>query len=216
MRILLVEDNKLFAKSMCSCLGQNRYIVDWEKNGTSAWVTLQSQKFDMVLLDLGLPGLSGTQVLKNMRQKHIDTPVIILTTQNKAVDCIKGLDDGADIFIVKPFSKEELLARIRSIQRRVTSRTEPTITVGDLALNPETRSVFKSGLEIKLIRREFNLLQLLMETKHVLSQKQIARSLYDYSEDTDNNAIEAHICNLRKKCGAETIETFRGSGYKLR
>jgi two-component system, OmpR family, response regulator QseB len=214
MRILLVEDDELLGASIRSGLIQYQYNVDWVKNGIAAWTSVQSEHFDMVILDLGLPKLSGEELLKNMRVKNINTPVIILTARDNTNDMIKGLDTGADDYIAKPFDLEELCARIRAIQRRITSRSEPTITVGDINLDPATRLVFKAGEITELSRREFMLLQMLMENAgRVLTREQITQSLYGWGDDIDSNALEVHIHNLRKKFGNETIITIRGVGY---
>lgn len=216
MRILLAEDDELLGDGIRSGLIQYQYNVDWVKNGMAAWTSLQSEHFDMVILDLGLPKLSGEDLLKNMRLKNIHTPVIILTARDNTTDLIKGLDTGADDYVVKPFDLEELCARIRAIQRRITSHLEPTITVGDINLDPATRLVFKNGQIVELSRREFVLLQMLMENAgRVLSREQITQSLYGWGDDIDSNALEVHIHNLRKKFGNDTIITIRGVGYML-
>lgn len=216
MRILLAEDDELLGDGIRSGLIQYQYNVDWVKNGMAAWTSLQSEHFDMVILDLGLPKLSGEDLLKNMRLKNIDTPVIILTARDNINDLIKGLDTGADDYVVKPFDLEELCARIRAVQRRISSRSEPTIAVGDINLDPATRLVFKAGHIMELSRREFVLLQMLMENVgRVLSREQITQSLYGWSDDIDSNALEVHIHNLRKKFGNDSIITIRGVGYML-
>ena len=216
MRILLAEDDELLGDGIRSGLIQYQYNVDWVKNGLAAWTSLQSEYFDMVILDLGLPKLSGEEILKNMRAKNIATPVIILTARDTVTDMIKGLDTGADDYVVKPFDLEELCARIRAIQRRTTSQSEPIITVGDISLDPATRLVFKSEKMIELSRREFVLLQMLMENAgRVLQREQITQSLYGWGDDIDSNALEVHIHNLRKKFGDTKIITIRGVGYML-
>jgi two-component system, OmpR family, response regulator QseB len=216
MRILLAEDDELLGDGIRSGLIQYQYNIDWVKNGAAAWSSLQTEHFDMVILDLGLPKLSGEELLKNMRLKNIDTPVIILTARDNIVDLIKGLDTGADDYVVKPFDLEELCARIRAIQRRTTSRAEPIITVCDITLDPATRLVFKAGTSVELSRREFVLMQMLMENAgRVLTREQITQSLYGWGDDIDSNALEVHIHNLRKKFGADSISTVRGVGYML-
>jgi two-component system response regulator QseB len=216
MRILLAEDDELLGDGIRSGLTQYQYNVDWVKNGMVAWSSLQTEHFDMLILDLGLPKLSGEELLKNMRLKRINTPVIILTARDNIIDLIKGLDTGADDYVVKPFDLEELCARIRAIQRRTTSRTEPIIAAGNITLDPATRLVFKSGQAVELSRREFILMQMLMENAgHVLAREQITQSLYGWGDDIDSNALEVHIHNLRKKFGSNTIITIRGIGYML-
>ena len=214
MRILLVEDDELLGEGLRSGLINFHYNVDWVKNGMAAWSSLQTEYFDMVILDLGLPRLSGEELLKNMRSKGISTPVIILTARNNSSDMIKGLDVGADDYVVKPFDLEELCARIRAIQRRIVSRAEPTIEVGEVTLDPTTRLVFKSGQMLELSRREFVLLKILMENAgKVVTREKITQSLYGWGDDIDSNALEVHIHNLRKKLGSNAIITLRGVGY---
>jgi two-component system response regulator QseB len=216
MRLLLAEDDELLGDGIRSGLIQYQYNVDWVKNGMAAWASIQSEHFDMVILDLGLPKLSGEDVLKNMRSKNIDIPVIILTARDSSNDLVKGLDTGADDYVIKPFDLEELCARIRAIQRRMSSRSEPNITVGDIVLDPATRMVLKAGQMMELSRREFVLLQMLMENVgRVLSREQIIQSLYGWSDDIDSNALEVHIHNLRKKFDNNKIVTIRGVGYML-
>lgn len=216
MRILLVEDDELLGEGIRSGLIQYQYNVDWVKNGMAALSALQTEHFDMVILDLGLPKLSGEDLLKTMRSKGINTPVIILTARDTSADLIKGLDVGADDYVTKPFDLGELCARVRAIQRRIVSRSEPIIKVGDITLDPATRLVFKAGQMVELSRREFVLLQMLMENAgRVLARGQITQSLYGWSDDIDSNALEVHVHNLRKKFGNNSILTVRGVGYVL-
>lgn len=218
MRILLVEDDELLGDGIRSGLAQYQYIVDWVKNGLAAWSALQTEHFDLVILDLGLPKLSGEEVLKNMRAKNISVPVIILTAQDAIHNRVKGFDDGADDYVTKPFNLEELCARIRAIRRRTTSYQQPntTLTVGDITLDPATRLVFKNGKMVELSRREFVLLQILIENAgKVVSREQATQSLYGWGYDIDSNALEVHIHNLRKKLKCNNLSTVRGVGYIL-
>ena len=216
MRILLVEDDELLGDGLRVGLIQYQYNVDWVKNGMAAWSALQTEHFDMVILDLGLPGFSGEEVLKDMRSKNMDTPVIILTARDNKADLISGLDAGADDYIVKPFDLEGLCSRIRAVQRRTTSCAEPIITVGDITLDPATRLVFKSDQKVELSRREFVLMQVFMENVGcVLKRERLTQSLYGWGDDIDSNALEVHVHNLRKKFGSNLITTIRGVGYVL-
>lgn len=217
MRILLIEDDELLGEGVRSGLAQYQYTVDWVKNGLAAWSALQTEHFDLVILDLGLPKLSGEDVLKNMRAKNINTPVIILTAHDTITSRVKGFDNGADDYITKPFNLEELCARIRAVRRRTTaSPASTTISVGDITLDPATRLVFKSGQMVELSRREFVLLQMLLENAgKVLSREQATQSLYGWGYDIDSNALEVHIHNLRKKLKCKNITTIRGVGYML-
>ena len=216
MHILLAEDDELLGEGLRLGLICCQYNVYWVKSGKEAWASIQTEHFDIVILDLGLPGLSGEEVLKNMRLKKIETPVIILTSCDSKKDLIKGLDDGADDYVVKPFELEELCSRIRAVRRRATPSVEPIIIVGDIALEPSTRAVFKSGLPMELTRREFVLLQELMENVGcVLKKESLTQKLYGWSDNINSNALEVHIHGLRKKFGSKTISTLRGIGYML-
>ncbi len=218
MRILLVEDDELLGDSIRSGLTQYRYTVDWVKNGLAAWSALQTEHFDLVILDLNLPKLSGEDVLKNMRAKNILVPVIILTAYDTINERIKGFDGGADDYMTKPFNLEELCARIRAIRRRThsSSHVNTTVTIGDIALDPATRLVFKGGQMVELSRREFVLLQMLLENAgKVVSREQATQSMYGWGYDIDSNALEVHVHNLRKKLKCKNINTIRGVGYML-
>jgi two-component system response regulator QseB len=214
MRILLIEDEESLGECIRLGLTQCKYVVDWVKNGADAWSAIQSEHFDMVILDLGLPKVSGEEILKNMRAKGISTPVIILTAKDNVTDLVTGLDFGADDYIYKSFDLKELYARIRAIQRRATICVSPILSIGNITLNLSTRKVYKSKKEIDLSRREFILLQMLMEkVEHVFSRKQLIQSMYGWGDDINSNALEVHIHNLRKKLGNKTIKTVRGIGY---
>ena len=217
MRILLVEDDELLGDGIRSGLTQYQYTVDWVKNGLAAWSALQTEHFDLVILDLSLPKLSGEEILKNMREKEINTPVIILTANDTTVSCVKGFDFGADDYVTKPFNLEELCARIRAIRRRTNNLQSNTkISVGDITLDPATRLVFKGGQMVELSRREFVLLQMLLENAgKVLPREQATQSMYGWGYDIDSNALEVHIHNLRKKLKSKNIVTIRGVGYML-
>ncbi len=219
MRILLVEDDEMLGEGVRSGLTQYQYTVDWVKNGSAAWGAIQSEHFDLVILDLGLPKLSGEEVLKNIRSINLNIPVIILTSRESTESLVKGFDGGADDYITKPFNLEELCARIRAIRRRFTSSSSSastTITVGNLSLDPATRMVFKDGQMVELSRREFVLLQMLLENAgKVVSREQATQSMYGWGYDIDSNALEVHIHNLRKKLKSKNINTIRGVGYML-
>jgi two-component system, OmpR family, response regulator QseB len=218
MRVLLVEDDELLGDSIRSGLTQYQYTVDWVKNGLAAWSAIQTEHFDLVILDLNLPKLSGEEVLKNIRAKNMTIPVIILTAYDTMHERIKGFDSGADDYVTKPFNLEELCARIRAIRRRTssTSQANTTITNGDIALDLATRLVFKEGQMVELSRREFVLLQMLMENAgKVVSREQATQSMYGWGYDIDSNALEVHVHNLRKKLKCKNIVTIRGVGYML-
>ncbi len=216
MRILLVEDDEQLGDAVRSGLVQEGYAVDWLKDGQSADQALRTESFDTVVLDLGLPGLHGLKVLENFRSRGNSAPVIILTARETVEDRVKGLDSGADDYLVKPFDLHELCARIRALSRRSSSRADPLITYGDIVINPASHLVTYEEQPINIPRREFALLQKLLENQgRALSRELLSQSLYSWDEDVDSNALEVHIHNLRKKFGSDFIRTIRGVGYMV-
>lgn len=216
MRILLVEDDELLGDAVKTGLNQYSYTVDWLKDGESAKLALKNESFELIVLDLGLPKLSGLGLLTDARSNGITTPVIILTARETIEDRIKGLDCGADDYITKPFDIDELSARIRALIRRSTGRADTTIQYRNLELDPAAHSVSVDNKEINVPRREFSLLQKLLEnTGYVLSREQLMQSVYGWNEDVDSNALEVHVHNLRKKLNATYIRTIRGVGYMI-
>jgi two-component system, OmpR family, response regulator QseB len=215
MRVLLVEDDELLGDGIQAGLAQYRYTVDWAKDGQKALHAILNESFEAIILDLGLPKYSGLEVLKTIRAKHINVPVIILTARDSIEDRIKGLDSGADDYLTKPFNLEELCARLRAIQRRGSSgRTETVITYGDISLDPVAYKVYKAEQPIDVSRREFALLHMLLShIGQVITRERLTQNLYGWREDIDSNAIEVHIHNLRKKLGENLIHTIRGVGY---
>jgi two-component system response regulator QseB len=216
MRILLVEDDQLLGDGVKNGLKQYGYTVDWLKDGEAARLALSSETFDLILLDIGLPKMSGLHLLQSIRREGINTPVLILTARESVEDRVKGLDSGADDYLKKPFDLGEVCARIRALVRRSSGRTETVIAYRNILLDPAAHSVKVEGEELVLPRREFALLQKLLENVgQVLSREQIAQSLYGWEEEVDSNALEVHIHNLRKKLNAAYIRTIRGVGYML-
>ena len=189
---------------------QYGYTVDWVKDGQAAQQALFTENFDMVVLDLGLPKRSGLEVLKRMRAKNISTPVVILTARDTIEDRVKGLDEGADDYLVKPFDLDELCARIRALRRRTSERAKPKLTHGDITLDPASHTVLIKDELVNISRREFALLQKLLENAgRVLSREHLTQSLYGWGDDVDSNALEVHIHNLRKKFGSDLIRTCK-------
>lgn len=216
MRLLLVEDDELLGDGLSAGLTQNGYTVDWLKDGASADQALQTEDFEIIVLDLGLPKLSGIEVLQKYRGRGNTTPVIILTARESIEDRIKGLDSGADDYLVKPFDLDELCARIRALQRRFNVRAESTLSHGDVILDPASHTVTLNNEAVNVSRREFALLHKLLEnTGRVLSRESLTQSLYGWGEEVDSNALEVHIHNLRKKLGNDFILTIRGIGYMI-
>lgn len=215
MRLLLVEDDEPLGNGICTGLKQYGYTVDWLKDGQAALRFMKSETFDVILLDLNLPRVSGLTVLRELRANGISTPVLILTARDSIEDRVKGLDSGADDYLTKPFDLDELSARIRALQRRFASnRAEPIIIYRDLKLDPASFSVTVAGKLIALSRREFSLLQKLLENSgHVVSRDILNQCLYGWGDDIDSNTLEVHVHNLRKKLGINFIRTIRGVGY---
>jgi two-component system response regulator QseB len=216
MRLLLVEDDELLGDAVKTGLTQFGYIVDWLKDGESAGAALKIESFELVILDLGLPKLSGLGLLQSMRQDGNATPVIILTARESVESRVKGLDSGADDYIVKPFDLNELSARVRALVRRSQGRADTAMQYRNITLDPAAHSVMLDDVLLNVPRREFALLQKLLENQgHVLSREQLMQSIYGWDEDVDSNALEVHIHNLRKKLNANYIRTIRGIGYMI-
>lgn len=216
MHVLLVEDDELLGDGTCLALSQFGYVVDWVKDGKAALKTIFAETFDTIVLDLGLPKFSGLDVLKAMRLKNISTPVLILTANNSIDSRVNGLDSGADDYLAKPFELEELCARIRALRRRASPRKEPIINHGNITLDPSSRFLYINGEALSISRREFMLLQKLLENVgRVLSREQLSQTLYSWDDEIDSNALEVHIHNLRKKIGFPLIRTIRGIGYMI-
>lgn len=214
MRLLLVEDDELLGDAVKTGLTQFGYIVDWLKDGEAARAALKSESFELIILDLGLPKLSGINLLQAIRHDGNTTPVIILTARESVESRVKGLDCGADDYIIKPFDLNELSARIRALVRRSQGRADTTLQYRNVTLDPAAHSVMVDDVLINVPRREFSLLQKLLENSgHVLSREQLMQSIYGWDEDVDSNALEVHIHNLRKKLNANFIRTIRGVGY---
>ena len=216
MRILLVEDDPILGDGIKSGLAQDKYNVDWITKGDQASQALQTDQYDLLLLDLNLPVKSGLEILKELRQKGNAIPVLILTAHNATEDRVKGLDMGADDYLTKPFDLDEMLARVRALFRRSKGRTSPTLIHKELELNPTEHTLTVSGTPIDLSPVEFNLLQLMLESRgHVFPRTQLEDNLFGWNKDVDSNTIEVHIHHLRKKLGSDLIRTVRGVGYVI-
>ncbi len=215
MRILLVEDDLMLGDGLRTGLTQYRYTVDWVKDGNAALQAIGAEPFEVIILDLGLPKRSGLDVLRTMRSKGINTPVLILTASDGVENMVKGLDSGADDYLAKPFDLDELCARIRALQRRGSGgRAKPVINFGNITLDPASHTVYKDNELVIISRREFVLLHLLLDNPgRVLSREYLTQSLYGWGGDVDSNALEVHVHNLRKKFGNKIITTIRGVGY---
>jgi two-component system response regulator QseB len=214
MRVLLVEDDRMIAQGLQTALRQDGYAVDWMGDGRAAEAALHNARFDLVLLDLGLPERDGLSVLRELRRRGDATPVIILTARDDTQDRIDGLDAGADDYIVKPFDLDEVAARMRSVLRRANGRADPTIRVGDISLDPATHLVARAGVAVQLSAHEYAVLEALLQRPGaILSRTQLEDRLYGWDAPVESNAIEVYIHSLRRKLGSDSIRTLRGVGY---
>jgi len=216
MQVLLIEDDELLGDGLKAGLMQEDYVVDWYQDGNSALKAALNQEYDIIVLDLGLPGISGLDILKKIRSRGKVTPVLILTARDFIDDRIKGLDTGADDYMVKPFDLEELCARLRALHRRGMGRADPVIEYDDIKLNPAAHTVTKSDKAIILSTREFVVLQHLLENiGRVIPRSRLEDHVYGWETDIESNSVEVFIHHLRKKLGASLIRTVRGVGYTI-
>lgn len=216
MRLLLVEDDTMIGESVLDLLRDEGYAVDWVKDGEIALSVLESQSYDLILLDLGLPKCDGLTVLRTLRGRKNRTPVLVATARDAVAQRIEGLDSGADDYIVKPYDLGEVLARIRSLVRRSVGRAEPVYEYAGVSIDPATREVRVDGLPVVVSAREWAILELLLVRPGiVLSRKQLEERLYSWKDGVSSNAIEVHIHSLRKKIGTDLIQNVRGVGYMI-
>lgn len=216
MRLLLVEDDPMIGASVQSGLRQEGYSVDWVRDGAAAELALASGVHELVLLDLGLPRKTGLDLLAGWRRNGLVLPVLVITARDSVADRVKGLDAGADDYLVKPFSFDELVARIRALMRRQAGRASPLMENGPLTLNPATHEVFLDGSPVYLSGREFALLQALLEQpRYCFSRAQLEERIYGWDEEVESNTVEVYIHSLRRKLGAGWIRNVRGVGYTV-
>ncbi len=225
MRILVIEDDAGIAAGLRATLQQRGYAVDVCGDVASAWGALRTERFDAVLLDLGLPDADGGVLLQRLRAAPVGgtagaalpdpaTPVLIVTARDQVQQRIAGLDMGADDYVAKPFDIDELDARLRALLRRAAGRAAPTIRHGGIELDPAARTVRLQGQLVEMSPREFSVLRVLLEARgRVLSRQQIEEHLYSWDAAIESNAVEVHIHHLRRKLGSATILTMRGVGY---
>ena len=214
MRLLLVEDDTMIGEAVLDALRAAHYAVDWVRSGAMADTALGSESYDLVLLDLGLPGRDGLEVLRGLRARHQTMPVLIATARDAVGDRIAGLDAGADDYLLKPYDTDELLARIRALLRRSAGRGDPVFEHRGVALNPATREATVNGQPVSLSAREWAVLEpLLARPGTVLSRTQIEEKLYGWKDDISSNAVEVYVHGLRRKLGNDIIQTVRGLGY---
>jgi DNA-binding response OmpR family regulator len=216
MRLLLAEDDTLLGDGLRVGLRQAGFQVDWVRDGAAAERELRAQPYAAVVLDLGLPRMDGLDVLARVRAAGVNTPVLVLTARDAVPDRVRGLDVGADDYVVKPVDLDELAARLRALVRRAHGLTQETLRQGELELDPATRTLQRAGAAVTLSTREFDLLHALMLAGgRVLSREQLEQSLYAWGQEVDSNAVEVHIHHLRRKIGTDAIQTVRGVGYAI-
>jgi DNA-binding response OmpR family regulator len=223
VRVLVVEDEEKVANALREGLQGEKYEVVLERTGEGAFFRVTTEQFDAVLLDLGLPGRDGLEILKAMRDRGIKTPVLVLTARDALQDRVAGLDSGADDYLIKPFAFAELIARIRALARRGRVAEEPRLALGDLEMNLITRKVLRGGKPVDLTVREFELLEYLLRHQgQVVSRETLARDVWKETARTTplDNVIDVHIARLRRKVDADQsvklIHTVRGVGFMLR
>jgi len=216
MRILLAEDDPMLGDGLRAGLRQQGFQVDWVRDGVAAEREITGGDYQAAVLDLGLPLKDGLDVLQALRARKITTPVLVLTARDAVPDRIKGLDMGADDYVLKPIDLYELGARLRSLVRRAHGQTQEVLACGDVQMSPAARTVTLGTQAVALSNREFDLLHvLLLNVGRVLSREQLEQQLYSWGHEVESNAVEVHIHHLRKKLRADLIQTVRGIGYTL-
>lgn len=216
MRILLAEDDASQAESIKTWLEMDGYNIDWVERGDHAILALEQHQYDCVLLDRGLPKINGDDILKTLRAQQQPTPVIFITAQDSIHDRVEVLDLGANDYLVKPFSLEELSARVRSQLRQHQAQVGQYLHFANLQLDPQAKTLKQDGQPINLTAKEFQILHKLMQKPdHVVTREQLEESLYAWGDEIESNAIEVFIYQLRKKIGSQYIKTIRGLGYRM-
>lgn len=214
MRILLVEDDEIIGKAVSSSLVEQRYAVEWIKEGKAAEVALRTNEYAAAIIDINLPDLNGLDILKSARQHDVRTPVLLLSARGSAEEITQGLDLGADDYIAKPFSLSVLFARLRAVVRRSHAKLTSTVDYAGIKLDPNSFSVYIEGERISISRREYTLLNKLLEnTGEVVSREVLSQCIYGAETEVESNAVEVHVHNLRKKLRGNIIKTIRGVGY---
>jgi two-component system OmpR family response regulator/two-component system response regulator QseB len=216
MRILLAEDDPLLGDGLRAGLRQQGFQVDWVRDGHAAERELRAQPYAAVVLDLGLPLKDGMDVLGSVRRAGLSLPVLVLTARDAVPDRVRGLNTGADDYVVKPIDLQELAARLRALVRRAHGQAQECLSAQDVVLDPAAHTVTQAGRPVVLAQREFAMLQaLLLNAGRVLSREQLEQHLYSWGHEVESNAVEVHIHHLRRKLGAGLIQTVRGVGYVL-
>ena len=217
MRVLVVEDEAALARQLAGALGEAGYAVDRAADGEAADFLCRTETYDVILLDLGLPKVDGLTLLTRWREAGITTPILILTARGAWFEKVRGMDSGADDYVVKPFRMEELLARLRALLRRTRGQARPELRAGTIVLDPGSARVTVDGEVVKLTAHELRVLSYLMhQGGRAVSQSELAEHIYAQDLDRDSNTVEVFVARLRRKLGARAIETVRGLGYRMR
>ncbi|MGZ5050083.1 MAG: response regulator [Methylobacter sp.] len=214
MRLLLVEDDEILGEGLVEGLKMEGYAVDWLTNGKHADEALKVNSYELIVLDLSLPDMEGLDILRALRARKDETPVMVLTAKDTVPDRVLGLDSGADDFVIKPFELDEVCARLRALARRNEGRGAPTIEYKGIILDPASRQVTWNDEKIDLSQKEFEILSFLMSNiGRVISRARLEESMYSWDSDVESNTVEVHIHHLRKKLDPSIIRTVRGVGY---
>lgn len=216
MRVLLVEDDELLGSGICDALERTRYTVEWVRDGAQALEALRGSGVDLAVLDLGLPRMDGMEVLRRAREAGVTTPVLVLSARDTTLQRIGGLDAGADDYLTKPFDLDELMARIRVLERRTRGAVVNVIRHGNIEVDTSAMTVSVDGRNVELQRREYMVLRKLLENiGHVLRRQQLVDNIYGWDSELESNALDVHIHNLRRKLHPGLIRTVRGVGYVI-
>lgn len=216
MKLLIVEDDLLLQEGLAQALGNEGYALDCAGTAAEADALIQSGQYSLVILDLGLPDKDGATLLSQWRRRGVTNPVLILTARDALEDRVKGLDSGADDYLVKPFALAELQARARALIRRYQGHSDNLLEQDDLTLNLQTQQVLLQGLPLEITPKEFALLtRLMMRIGQTVHRETLQQDIYSWQDDPGSNTLEVHIHNLRRKLGKDRIKTVRGVGYRL-
>jgi len=217
VRVLVVEDEAMLSRQLAAALGDAGYAVDCARDGERADFLAQTEQYDAVVLDLGLPKIDGLTLVRRWREAAIPFPVLILTARGSWHDKVQGIDGGADDYVAKPFRMEEVLARLRALIRRSSGQVTPELRCGPVSLDARTARVTVDGAPVKLTSHEFRVLSYLMHHRgRIVSQSELTEHIYARDADRDSNTVEVFVARLRRKLGAPFIETVRGLGYRIR
>lgn len=216
MRVLLIEDDPMIGDAVVEALQDAAYAVDWAHDGEAGLALLACQRYDMVLVDLGLPKMDGYAVLSRIRQKDVHVPILVVTARDGLDDIEKGLDLGADDYVCKPFEFRELLARMRAVARRKAGSAAPILSNGEIDLDPASREISYHGQTLRMTSREYSLMQaLLLRPGAILSRRELEERIYSWDQEIDSNAVEFLIHSIRKKLGTDIIRNVRGLGWMV-